>query len=65
MINNCHHGEAFLWGGTGIDDVDDAIIDLVKISEISTDVAMEIADEISSVLSRLNSLHKPKDIKNE
>lgn len=51
MINNCHHGEAFLWNGTGIDDVDDTIMDLVMLSEIAPEVATDIADEISALLS--------------
>lgn len=57
MINNCHHVEAFLWSGTGIDEVDNAIMDLVKLSEIDVEVAKEIADEIQAVLSTTKHRH--------
>lgn len=53
MINNCHHGEAFLWNGTGVDEVDDAIMDLVKLTELDVDTAKEIADDISAVLATI------------
>ena len=53
MINTCHHGEAFLWHGTGIDEVDDGIMDLIQLSEIRPDIATDICDEISSVLAKV------------
>ncbi len=60
MINQCHHGEEFLWNGSGIDEVDDAIMDLIKLSEINPDATKEIADEISAVLSSFGELEKPR-----
>ncbi len=60
MINQCHHGEAFLWNGSGIDEVDDAVMDFIKLCEINPDMAKEIADEISAVLSSFRALEKPQ-----
>lgn len=64
MINNCHHGEAFLWKGSGIDEIDNAIMDLIKLCEINPDVAKEMADEISANLSswrhRRSGLDEPQ-----
>ena len=51
MINNCHHGEAFLWHGTGIDEVDDAIMSLVRLSELDLQATLNIADEIMALVS--------------
>ena len=56
MINTCHHGEAFLWHGTGIDEIDDGIMDLIKLSEIRPDIAMDVCDEISSILSTVKNM---------
>jgi len=50
MINNSQ--EAFLWSGTGIDEIDDAIMDLIVLSELRIDAALEIAEEISAVKSK-------------
>ncbi len=47
---------AFLWQGTGIDEVDDAIMDLVKIAEVDEDAAKELADLISSVKSKVSEI---------
>jgi len=49
---------AFLWNGTGIDEVDDAIMDFVKLAELSPENAKEIADEIQAVLSRIKNEDK-------
>ena len=54
MLNTCHHGEAFLWHGTGIDEIDDAIVDLVKLSEVRPDIVRDIADEILAILATAN-----------
>ena len=51
MLNTCHHGEAFLWHGTGIDEVDDAIMDLVKLTETSPTVAKDVSDEVLAILA--------------
>ena len=60
MINQCHHREAFLWNSSGIDEVDNAIMDFIKLCEINPDMAKEIADEISAVLSSFRKLDKPQ-----
>lgn len=65
MINNCHHGEAFLWYGTGVDEVDDAIMDLVKLTQLNEEAGKEIADLISSTLSTINKFNAFYGIKTE
>lgn len=47
-----NHSEAFLWHGSSSDEVDLAIMELIRLSELDIDSALEIADEIGSLLSR-------------
>ena len=46
-----NHGEAFLWHGSGNDDIDLAIMELIRLSELDLSSALEISEEISSCLS--------------
>lgn len=47
-----NHGEPFLWRGSGNDDIDLAVMELIRLSELDMDSALEVAEEIGSLLSK-------------
>lgn len=47
-----NHGEPFLWQGSGDDDIDTAIMEIIQLAELNRDLALEIADEIGACVSQ-------------
>lgn len=47
-----NHGEPFLWVGSGNDDIDLAVMELIRLSQLDLDSALELSEEIGSLLSR-------------
>jgi len=62
FMSNCpfgDHGEAFLWHGSGNDEIDVAVVELMQLSELDEKTALEIADEIGACLSRRRTMLAP------
>ena len=59
FLSNCqfgNHAEPFLWHGSGNDEIDVAVVELMQLAELDEKTALEIADEIGACLSRRRTM---------